>query len=103
MLSRATDAILDCAFIEKAIVFIDPKIWFPGRLLAPTVRPPTVIEQSVCTNYFYYWQDSAFGLFARKLEARTDNGELMNLIDDSGCPINELVFPALDLEKVRKH
>ena len=45
-------------------------------------------------------QDSAFGLFARKLEARTDNGELMNLIDDSGCPINELVFPALDLEKV---
>ena len=46
-------------------------------------------------------QDSAFGLFARKLEARTDNGELMNLIDDSGCPINELVFPALDLEKVK--
>ena len=44
-------------------------------------------------------QDSAFGLFARRLEARTDNGELMNLIDDSGCPVNELIFPALDLEE----
>ena len=43
-------------------------------------------------------QESAFGLFARKLEARTDNGELMNLVDDSGCPVNELIFPALDLE-----
>ncbi len=43
-------------------------------------------------------QDSAFGLFARRLEARTDNGELMNLIDDSGCPVNELIFPQLDLE-----
>ena len=43
-------------------------------------------------------QESAFGLFARKLEARTDNGELMNLIDDSGCPVNELIFPALELE-----
>ena len=43
-------------------------------------------------------QDSAFGLFARKLEARTDNGELMNLVDDSGCPVNELIFPALQLE-----
>ena len=44
-------------------------------------------------------QESAFGLFARKLEARTDNGELMNLIDDSGCPVNELIFPALELEE----
>ncbi len=44
------------------------------------------------------FQDSAFGLFARRLEARTDNGELMNLIDDSGCPVNELIFPQLDLE-----
>ena len=43
-------------------------------------------------------QESAFGLFARKLEARTDNGELMNLVDDSGCPVNELIFPALQLE-----
>ena len=43
-------------------------------------------------------QESAFGLFARKLEARTDNGELMNLIDESGCPVNELIFPALELE-----
>ena len=43
-------------------------------------------------------QDSAFGLFARRLEARTDNGELMNLVDESGCPVNELIFPALELE-----
>jgi len=43
-------------------------------------------------------QDSAFGLFARNLEARTDNGELLNLIDASGCPLNELIFPALALE-----
>ena len=43
-------------------------------------------------------QDSAFGLFARQLEARTDNGELLNLIDQQGCPLNELIFPALDLE-----
>ena len=50
-------------------------------------------------NYVCYIQDSAFGLFARRLEARTDNGELMNLIDDSGCPVNELIFPALDLEE----
>ena len=38
-------------------------------------------------------------MFARKLEARTDNGELMNLVDDSGCPVNELIFPALSLEE----
>ena len=43
-------------------------------------------------------QDSAFGLFARNLEARTDNGELLNLIDSTGCPLNELIFPALNLE-----
>ena len=43
-------------------------------------------------------QDSAFGLFARNLEARTDNGELLNLIDASGCPLNELIFPSLQLE-----
>ena len=73
-------------------------------------------------------QDSAFGLFARTLEARcvsykinplgqlfliqieptlvlhdfvltrTDNGELLNLIDSTGCPVNELIFPALNLE-----
>ena len=43
-------------------------------------------------------QDSAFGLFARNLEARTDNGELLNLIDGNGCPLNELIFPALQLE-----
>ena len=43
-------------------------------------------------------QDSAFGLFARNLEARTDNGELLNLIDSTGCPLNELIFPTLNLE-----
>ena len=43
-------------------------------------------------------QDSAFGLFARQLEARTDNGELLNLIDQQGCPLNELIFPSLQLE-----
>ena len=47
-------------------------------------------------------QESAFGLFARKLEARTDNGELMNLVDDSGCPVNELIFPALQLEETSR-
>ena len=46
----------------------------------------------------YTPQDSAFGLFARNLEARTDNGELLNLIDGNGCPLNELIFPALQLE-----
>ena len=29
---------------------------------------------------------------------RTDNGELLNLIDATGCPVNELIFPALNLE-----
>ena len=29
---------------------------------------------------------------------RTDNGELLNLIDSTGCPINELIFPSLNLE-----
>ncbi|XP_023323415.1 uncharacterized protein LOC111697594 [Eurytemora carolleeae] len=43
-------------------------------------------------------EDSAFGLFARNLEARTDNGELLNLIDGQGCPLNELIYPALALE-----
>jgi hypothetical protein len=47
-------------------------------------------------------QESAFGLFARKLEARTDNGELMNLVDDSGCPVNELIFRALQLEETSR-
>ena len=34
----------------------------------------------------------------RNLEARTDNGELLNLIDGQGCPLNELIYPALALE-----
>ena len=36
--------------------------------------------------------------YPRNLEARTDNGELLNLVDSTGCPLNELIFPALDLE-----
>jgi len=47
-------------------------------------------------------EQSAFGLFARNLEARTDNGELLNLVDSTGCPLNELIFPALDLESNSK-
>jgi len=47
-------------------------------------------------------EESAFGLFARNLEARTDNGELLNLIDATGCPFNELIFPAVGLEQNSK-
>ena len=49
-------------------------------------------------NLTFHAADSAFGLFARRLEARTDNGDLMNLVDESGCPVNELIFPGLELE-----
>ena len=35
--SRTTDANLDCAFVENALVFVAPKI---GRARAPPVRPP---------------------------------------------------------------
>ena len=47
-------------------------------------------------------ENSAFGLFARNLEARTDNGELLNLIDSTGCPLNDLIFPPLSLEQSSK-
>ena len=33
---------------------------------------------------------------------RTDNGELLNLIDATGCPVNELIFPALNLEEASR-
>ena len=35
---------------------------------------------------------------SHNLSVRTDNGELLNLIDATGCPVNELIFPALNLE-----
>jgi hypothetical protein len=38
----------------------------------------------------------------RNLEARTDNGELLNLMDSTGCPLNELIFPALALESASR-
>ena len=38
----------------------------------------------------------------RNLEARTDNGELLNLMDATGCPLNELIFPALALESASR-
>jgi hypothetical protein len=45
---------------------------------------------------------SAELLVFRNLEARTDNGELLNLMDATGCPLNELIFPALALESASR-
>ncbi|PSN46744.1 hypothetical protein C0J52_00892 [Blattella germanica] len=42
---------------------------------------------------------SAFGIFVRNLEARTDNGELLTLIDNVGCPRDHNIFPALQVER----
>ncbi|XP_069693489.1 uncharacterized protein [Periplaneta americana] len=42
---------------------------------------------------------SAFGIFVRNLEARTDNGELLTLIDNVGCPRDPSIFPALQVER----
>ncbi|XP_047103996.1 uncharacterized protein LOC124722900 [Schistocerca piceifrons] len=42
---------------------------------------------------------SAFGVFVRNLEARTDNGELLTLIDNVGCPRDHNIFPALQAER----
>ena len=36
------------------------------------------------------------------VSTRTDNGELLNLIDATGCPVNELIFPALNLEEASR-
>ena len=41
---------------------------------------------------------SAFGLFARNLYARSSNGESLFLLDNSGCPTDALIFPALQLD-----
>jgi len=40
---------------------------------------------------------SAFGMFVRNVEARTDNGELLTLIDNTGCPRDPVIFPGLSL------
>ncbi|KAK7068495.1 hypothetical protein SK128_019537 [Halocaridina rubra] len=48
-------------------------------------------------------QASAFAIFARNLEARTDNGELMTLIDNIGCPRYPNIFPELQVEDRTKH
>ncbi|XP_033606986.1 uncharacterized protein LOC111863521 isoform X3 [Cryptotermes secundus] len=42
---------------------------------------------------------SAFGIFVRNLEARTDNGELLTLVDNVGCPHDHNIFPALQVER----
>ncbi|OXA52939.1 Plasminogen [Folsomia candida] len=42
---------------------------------------------------------SAFGIFARNLEARTEYGELLTLIDNIGCPRDPNVFPGLEIER----
>ncbi|XP_059489112.1 uncharacterized protein LOC132204551 isoform X2 [Neocloeon triangulifer] len=42
---------------------------------------------------------SAFGIFARNLEARTENGELLTLIDNTGCPRDPNIFPGLFVEQ----
>ncbi|KAI9559609.1 hypothetical protein GHT06_013614 [Daphnia sinensis] len=46
--------------------------------------------------------NSAFGITARNVEARTDNGEVLTLIDATGCPKDENVFPPLELDRNTK-
>ena len=41
---------------------------------------------------------SAFGLFARNLYARSSNGESLFLLDNTGCPTDPVIFPALQLD-----
>lgn len=43
-------------------------------------------------------QNSALGIFARNLAARSSNGESLLLIDNDGCPVDSLVFPALAVD-----
>jgi len=45
---------------------------------------------------------SAFGISARNVEARTDNGELLTLIDSTGCPKNAIIFPAMEVDRATK-
>ncbi|KAF2354795.1 PAN/Apple domain [Trinorchestia longiramus] len=43
-------------------------------------------------------QNSAFAIFARMLEARTDHGETLMLIDNIGCPRYREIFPELSVD-----
>lgn len=43
-------------------------------------------------------QNSALGIFARNLVARSSNGESLLLIDNEGCPVDHQVFPALEVD-----
>lgn len=43
-------------------------------------------------------QNSALGIFARNLLARSSNGESLLLIDNDGCPVDHQVFPALEID-----
>lgn len=43
-------------------------------------------------------QNSALGIFARNLAARSSNGESLLLIDNEGCPVDPQVFPALSVD-----
>ena len=55
-----------------------------ASLLGPWKQGTYFLHPSVFRNIFFMY--------------RTDNGELLNLIDATGCPVNELIFPALNLE-----
>jgi hypothetical protein len=41
---------------------------------------------------------SAFAIFARNLYARSSNGESLFLIDNTGCPTDPAIFPALQVD-----
>lgn len=43
-------------------------------------------------------QNSALGIFARNLAARSSNGESLLLINNEGCPVDPQVFPALEVD-----
>ena len=45
---------------------------------------------------------SAFAITARNVEARTENGELLTLIDASGCPRDRNIFSALEVDRNSK-
>lgn len=43
--------------------------------------------------------NSALGIFARNLAARSSNGETLLLIDNDGCPVDNAVFPGLQIDQ----
>lgn len=43
-------------------------------------------------------QNSALGIFARNLAAKSSNGESLLLIDNDGCPVDHQVFPGLEID-----